>query len=173
MEAGKIIPNNHFAFVQYLAEWISLNPLPNLKPRRLVMMGINQETEPVHSLKVFLEMLGAPKTDFEVEYALSVNNDKEYRPKINDVLIYNPYQNVLTYPPSLQPSYREIYRNHSVWTLPRWSGWRWLKNCITLRGTSLKNISANMRYVGYAAILLSRQPEFTTQELTETEISRE
>ncbi|PPD51123.1 MAG: hypothetical protein CTY13_00155 [Methylobacter sp.] len=169
IQALKSIANNHYQFVRFLSEWLRTNPLPNSERRSLILEGVSPGNgiEVITSLKTFLESLGAKDSSFEVRStetsdnkAISsyygVKDEPIYTAKTGDLLIFNPYQQVVILPPLLAPSYIEVYRSGSEWALPRWTGWDWLKICSLSQYNCLSSISENMRYTGYAAMLVHR-----------------
>ena len=169
IQAQKMIVHNHFPFVRFLSEWLWKNPLPNSEHRSLVLNGVSPGNgiEVITSLKIFLESFGVQDSSFEVKStepsdnkAISsfygVKDELGYTAKIGDLLIFNPYQQIVSYPPLLVPSYSEVYRSGSEWALPRWTGWDWMKICVFTQHNCASKISANMRYTGYAALLVNR-----------------
>lgn len=169
MQALKSIANNHYEFVRFLSKWLLANPVSNSERRSLVLEGISpgDGIEVITSLKTFLESLGVKDSSFEVRFtetstnkAISsyygVNDEPRYTAKIGDLLVFNPYQHVVVLPPLLAPSYREIYRSRSEWALPRWTGWDWLRMCVLSQHNCFSTLSGNMRYTGYAAMLVHR-----------------
>lgn len=170
MQLLQMIANNHDRFVHKLSEWILNNPMDKQKPRHLVLVGVTPGNgiEVLISLKTFLVSLGTPESSFEVLTAEPTDNNKistfyhagnisGYTPLPDDLLIFNPYQNVVSPPPLLSPSYREVLRSESEWALPRWTGKEWLS--YSLRGSHIfkRMLIDNNRYSGYAAMLLDRQ----------------
>lgn len=124
--------------------------------------------EVITSLKTFLESLGGQDSTFEIKFTepsdnktissfYGVKDEAGYTAKVGDLLIYNPYQNVITLPPLTAPSYREVYRRDSEWALPRWSAWDWVRLCILSQADCASAIAENMRYTGYATMLVTRQ----------------
>lgn len=171
MQTLKAIANNHYKFIHSLSEWILLNPLPNSEPRNLVLNEVNSGTgvELIFSLKTFLTSFGVPNAAFNVKHtnvsdnkvissAYGVQNEATYTAKINDVLIFNPYQQVASPPPPLTPSYRQIFRSESEWTFPRRSVWAWFDICIFKQHDCSFSRPGDMRYTGYAALLIVRSP---------------
>jgi hypothetical protein len=169
MQSLQLIANNHYRFVNALSEWVLKNPLTDRAPRNLVLVGVTpgNGVEVVISLQTFLTALGVPESSFRVTAAelsdnqaistfYGVSNAARYTPKVNDILICNPYQQIVTLPPLLSPSCHEILRSESEWAIPRWSGVQWIQ--FVVRGSRQnKNIfSENRRYSGYAAMLLAR-----------------
>lgn len=171
MQTLKAIANNHYKFIRSLSEWILLNPLPNAEPRNLVLNEVSSGTgvEIIFSLKTFLTSFGVPNSAFNVKYtnvsdnkvvssAYGVQDEATYAAGINDVLIFNPYQQVVSPPPLLTPSYRQIYRSESDWTFPRRSVWAWFDICIVEQYDCSFGRPGDMRYTGYAALLETRPP---------------
>ncbi|MCD2450820.1 hypothetical protein GO003_010500 [Methylicorpusculum oleiharenae] len=169
IQSLKSIANNHYQFVQVLSKWLIENPLPNSERRNLILKGVSQGSgiEIIISLKTFLESLGTPSTSFEIKTTepddnknissyYGVKDEMGYTANIGDLLVFNPYQSVVITPPLLAPSSNEIYRSGSEWALPRWSGWDWLKICVFSQNNCASGIFANMRYTGYAAMLVHR-----------------
>ena len=171
MQTLKAIANNHYSFIRSLSEWILLNPLPNAKPRNLVLNEVNSGTgvEIIYSLKTFLTSFGVPNSAFNVKYtnvsdnkvisnAYGVDEEGIYAAGLNDVLIFNPYQQAVSPPALLTPSYLQIYRSTSDWTFPRRSVWGWFNICIIEQYDCSFGRPGDMRYTGYAALLATRLP---------------
>jgi len=178
MQTLKSIANNHYRFVLFLSEWLWKNPLPNSEHRSLVLKGVSPGNgiEIITSLKTYLESLGVQDSSFEVKSTEPSDNkaissfygvkddlgytanigDLGYTANIGDLLIFNPYQKIVSFPPLLAPSYSEVYRSESEWALPRWTGWDWMKICVFTQHNCKAEIVANMRYTGYAALLVNR-----------------
>ncbi len=167
--------NNHYRFVHALSEWVWKNPMENRKPRHLVLVGVTpgNGVEVLVSLKTFLLSLGTPDSSFQVIAAEATDNRKistfynvgntaGYKPVKNDLLIFNPYQNVVSRPPMLSPSYHEVLRSESEYALPRWSSKEWVHFYLRNPHTFSALLSDNMRYSGYAALLLDRSAVLTT-----------
>jgi hypothetical protein len=179
MQALKSIANNHYKFVQSLSEWLLLNPLPGSKPRNLVLNGVSpgNGVETILSLRIFLTSLGVPVSVFNVKYtefsdnkivsnAYGIDDEAAYTAKIDDLLIFNPYQQIVAPPPLLTPSYRDIFRTESEWTFPRRTAWGWFNICILDQYDCLFGRPGDMRYTGYAALLRTRLASPIQSELT-------
>jgi hypothetical protein len=178
MQSLKLTANNHWDFICFLSEWIVNNPLPNDESRNLVLAGVSPgyDIEIIISLAKFLESKGLPDSAYNVKATEPSNNatisnyysynDEEaargYKPKKGDLLIFNPYQSVIIKTPFQAPSYKEIYRSKNAWAQHRWSLLDWIKNWEDYYIISL----SNLRYVGYSAMLVIRDPA----ELRLTEI---
>jgi putative flippase GtrA len=184
MQALKAITNNHYKFVQSLSEWLLLNPLPNSKSRNLVLNGVSpgNGVETIISLRIFLSSFDVPVSAFNVKYTeLSDNkivsnaydSDAEpaYTAKIDDIVIFNPYQQTVAPPPLLTPSYREIFRSDSEWTFPRRTSWGWFDICILDQNDCLSGRPSDMRYTGYAALLKTRLAAVNLTELPRVNFS--
>ena len=169
IQANKMIIKNHFKFVKYLAGWLQEQPVAMPRPRNIVLAGVSpgNGVEIMLSLDTFLASLGAPIDAFEIKATeLSDNkiisdfhgfqDEEVYTPKVHDLLIFNPFQQVVLHPPLEAPSYKEIYRSETSWALPRWMAWQWVKHCLLYRAECLTQVANNMRYVGYAALLVNR-----------------
>ena len=176
MYALKTIANNHYRFVHSLAEWLLLNPMPKSHARTLVLAGVSRGdgAEILVSLGTFLVSFGVPESSFslratepdnapniiafyrEQEPSIFSGDNIESTVKTDDLIIFNPYQHVLTSPPLLAPSYREIYRSGSEWGMPRWRLWDWAEFCIFRRDDCMSKIFGSMRYTGYTAMLVTR-----------------
>ena len=176
MQALKSIANNHYRFVRFLSEWLWANPLPNSERRNLVLEGVSPGTgvEFLVSLKTFLVSLGTPESSFEVKATEPSDNknlsdfhgfkgEHGYKPEINDLLIFNPYQKVRVWPPLSAPSYKEIYRSGSEWVMPSWTAGQWIDLCLMHRAECTASVSGSMRYTGYAAMLVTREPVLLTE----------
>lgn len=169
IQAQKLIANNHARFVDFLSDWILENPETSPQPRNVVLAGVSPGSgvEILHSLKTFLVASGVPTTSFEIKATAPIDNEliaefyglqamQAYKPNIGDLLIFNPYQQVPVRPPLQAPSYKEIYRSDSSWAPPRWLAWQWIKFCMMHRSECEARVDANLRYVGYAAVLVTR-----------------
>lgn len=169
IQTQKLIAQNHFAFVSFLPGWLQANSDTERRSRTIVLVGVSPGSgvEILVSLKTFLVSLGAPESSFEVKATEPSDNKtisdfhgfKEglgYRPEVNDLLIFNPYQQMVVRPPLQAPSYKEIYRSASEWALPRWMVWHWIELCLMHRAECAARVSDNMRYAGYAAMLVTR-----------------
>ena len=189
MQSLQLIANNHDRFVHALSEWVWKNPMVNQRARRLTLVGVTPGNgiEILISLKTFLVSLGTPESSFQVmateptdnrristfydlrnsagykrekgEVLFDIGNSAGYKPEKDDLLIFNPYQNVVSRPPSLSPSYHEVLRSESEWAIPRWSGREWIKYALQDPLAFKTLLSENMRYSGYAAFVLERQIE--------------
>ena len=171
MQALKSISNNHYKFIKALSEWIWANPLPSSERRILVLTGVSTGggIEVISSLKIFLQSLGLQDSLFEVKATEPSDNENissfygvkdktRYNATIGNLLIFNPYQQKkIISPPILSPSFSEVYRSSSEWELPRWSSLDWVKLFINRDKNYEFIISENMRYTGYAAMLMTRQ----------------
>ena len=169
IQMQKLIVSSHFQFVEFLSKWLQEDTEAVQHPRNLVLAGVSPGTgvEILVSLKTYLISLGTPQSYFEVK-ATEPNDNKiisnfygfkgenGYKPEVNDLLVFNPYQQVVVRPPQA-PSYKEIYRSASEWALPRWMAWHWIKFCIVSRAGCEARLADNMRYAGYAAMLVSRK----------------
>jgi hypothetical protein len=176
MHALKSIANNHYRFVQSLAEWLLLNPMPNSERRNLILAGVSRGNgvEILVSLDTFLVSLGVPESSFslkatepdnapnitafyrEQQPSIFRGDDIESTAKTDDLVIFNPYQHAFIPPPLLAPSYREIYRGRSEWGMPRWRLWDWALLCMFSPHNCASRIFENMRYTGYTAMLVTR-----------------
>jgi hypothetical protein len=169
MQSLQLMANNHYRFVSALSEWLWKNPVTDRAPRNLVLVGVTpgNGVEVLVSLKTFLTALGAKESSFHVIAAeptdnqtistfYGVSNSVRYTPKVNDLLIFNPYQQLVTLPPLLSPSYHELLRSESEWAIPRWSGVQWMQNVMRGSGQYKSIFSENRRYCGYAAMMLTR-----------------
>jgi len=169
MQSLQLIANNHDRFVHALSEWFWKNPMKNQQPRRVALVGVTPGNgiEILISLKTFLVSLGTPESSFQIMPTEATDNRRistfydfsntsGYKPIKGDLLIFNPYLNVVARPPLLSPSYHEVLRSESEWALPRWSGGEWLRNYLHGGSTFKALLSANMRYSGYAAFVLDR-----------------
>jgi hypothetical protein len=170
IQSQKVIVNNHFKFVNFLSKWLQMDTITSHHPRNIVLVGVSpgNGAEILFSLKTFLVSLGAPPTSFEVKATEPSDNKKisdfhgfkaeqAYKPEVNDLLIFNPFQQVVVRPPLQTPSYKEIYRSDSAWTMPRWTTWHWIKICLLRHVECAVGVSDNMRYSGYAAMLVTRE----------------
>lgn len=187
MQSLQLIANNHDRFVHALSEWVWKNPMGNQRPRRIALVGVTPGNgiEILISLKTFLVSLGTPESSFQVmtteptdnrristfydlrnragykrekgEVLYDIGKSAGYKPVKEDLLIFNPYQSVGARPPLLSPSYHEVLRSESELTIPRWSCGEWLQNSLRDPQTFKALLSANMRYSGYAALVLDRQ----------------
>lgn len=169
IQAKKLIINNHFKFVNYLSGWLQEQPVDLPRPRYIVLAGVSPGSgvEILLSLDTFLASLGAPRDAFEIK-ATELSDNKTisdfhgfqakeaYTPKVHDLLVFNPFQKVVSHPPLEAPSYKEIYRSENSWALPRWMGWQWVKHCLLYGAECLARVNDNMIYVGYAAMLVNR-----------------
>lgn len=171
MQNLKVISNNHYKFIQSLSEWILLNPLANSEPRNLVLNGVSpgKGIEIILSLQEYLTSFGVSKDAFNVKYtgisdnkivsaAYGIDDEATYTSKIGDLLIFNPYQQIVLHPPLLTPSYREIYRSDSEWTFPRRSIYGWFEICVVDQYDCSSGRPGDTRYTGYAALLTTRSP---------------
>lgn len=169
MQTLKLTANNHYRFVQVVSEWIRSHPLPNAGRRNLVFAGVSPGTgvEILVSFKTYLTSLGTPESVFDVK-ATEPSDNKTisdfhgiksvhgYQPAAGDLLIFNPYRKVDVRPPLQAPSYQEIYRSERAWSPPRWMAWHWLRHCFPERAECAARLLDHRRYVGYAAILVTR-----------------
>lgn len=169
MQTLKLTANNHYRFMQVVSEWIRSHPLPNAGRRNLVLAGVSPGAgvEILVSFKTYLTSLGTPESVFEVK-ATEPSDNKTisdfhgfksphgYLPVAGDLLIFNPYRKVDVRPPLQAPSYQEIYRSERAWAPPRWMVWHWLKLCLPERAECTARLFDHRRYVGYAAMLLTR-----------------
>jgi putative flippase GtrA len=178
MQALKGISNNHYKFVQSLSQWLLLHPLPNSDPRNLVLVGVSPGSgvETILSLKIFLTSLEVPDSAFNVKYtevsdnkivssAYGIDDEDVYAAKVNDLLIFNPYQQVVTPPPLLTPSFKDVFRSDSEWTFPRRTVWGWFSICVLDQYDCFSGRPGDMRYTGYAALLRTRLPAIIQPEL--------
>lgn len=178
IQSQKLIVSNHFKFVDFLSEWLQADTEILHHPRNIVLAGVSpgNGAEILFSLKTFLVSLGAPATSFEVKATEPSDNktisdfhgfeaEKAYILEVNDLLIFNPFQQVVARPPLQAPSYKEIYRSDSAWVLPRWMSWHWVKLCLIHRAECAARVSDNMRYAGYAAMLVTRGAVPVTEAL--------
>lgn len=172
MQMLKLTANNHYRFVQYLSKWVLRNPMPNMERRNIVLAGVSSGSgaEILVSLKTFLASLGAPESAFDVKAAEPSDNntisdyyflraDSGYHPKIDELVIFNPYQKTTLLPPLQAPSFKEIYHSDNAWVLPRWSACHWLLLGLTYRFEFEAMVADNMRNAGYAAMLMTRSSE--------------
>lgn len=178
MQNLKAISNNHYKFIQSLSEWILLNPLPGSEPRNLVLTGVSpgNGVEIILSLKEYLTSFGVSKDAFNVKYteisdnkivsaAYGIDDEATYKPKIGDLLIFNPYQQIVSHPPLMTPTYREIHRSDSEWTFPRRSVFGWFKICVLDQYDCSSGRPGDTRYTGYAILLKMRSPPPLQAEL--------
>jgi len=169
--AQKNTINNHYKFVNFLSVWLQQDFNITAKRRSLVLVGVSSgnSIEIINSLNIFLTSLGVPETLIDVKAteptsnsAISlyygVKNLNGYEPKIGDLLIYNPYQEVVTLPPLLSPSYQEIYSSGSEWSPPRWLGWHWVRLCLSNHTRCKSKVWQDRRFTGYVAVVLTRNP---------------
>lgn len=176
MQILKSIANNHYKFVQFLSDWMWLNPNPSTQQRNLVLMGVSPGSgiEIIVSLRTYLESFGVPGQTFNIRFteksdnaaiskAYSISDESGYLPGQNDVIIFNPYQKIALPPPLFVPFFDQIYRSESEWVWPRWSALKWINACINNRLNCSQNISAGLRYSGYAAMLVKRMPKKSEQ----------
>jgi hypothetical protein len=169
IQAQKQINHNHFPFVSFLSEWLLENAETTHQSRNIVLAGVSpgSSAEILISLKIFLVSLGTPESNFEVKATEPSDNknisdyygfkkEQGYQPKANDLLIFNPYQQVAVRPPLQAPSYKKVYRSASEWAMPRWSAWDWIKFCLIYSAECRSNVADNMRYTGYAVMERTR-----------------
>jgi hypothetical protein len=177
IDRQKTTVNNHYQFVNYMADWLKSEKKANSQKRNLVLSGVSSGNgiEIISSLKTFLSSLGVSESLFDVKATEPSDNQvissfygsKDtlgYSTKINDVIIFNPYQWAFSPPPLQSPSFKEIYRSTREWTLPRWSGWDWVKYCALDYRNCLLNARASSCYSGYAAFLVVRLIETVPPE---------
>jgi len=170
MHSLKLIANNHWRFVHELSHWISQNPTSNGKPRQLVLVGVSPGNgiEVLLSLETFLVSLGSPATSFRVipceptdnltiSTFYGVDHALQYVPQQDDLMIFNPYQQTVSYPPPPSRAYHEVLRSETAWAIPRWSGLEWIQSSLENIHQLNKLGAENMRYSGYAAITHIKQ----------------
>jgi len=163
------IANNHYRFVQVLAEWLWANPLPNAAPRNLVLVGVTpgNGAEISSSLKTYLHAFGVPDAAFAVQHNevsdnlakssfYGIESQADYRVQTGDLLIYNPYQRAAAIVPPSTPSQREICRSEVERSFPRWTTANWIRQCGFRRDTCSALYLAYRPYTGYAAQLVTR-----------------
>lgn len=178
IQSQKLIVSNHYKFVDFLSQWLQTANETSHQRRNIVLVGVSpgDGVEILLSLRTFLVSLGVPATSFEVKATERSDNKKisdfhgfkegqAYIPEINDLLIFNPFQQVVVRPPLQAPSYREIYRSDSAWALPRWETWDWVRLCLVRRTECAAQVSTNMRYAGYTALQLTRRAVPVTEVL--------
>lgn len=175
IQAQKKIINNHYQFVNFMANWLKADDHVTTQPRTLILVGVSPGSgvEIIVSLKTFLSSLGVREGSIEVRGSESSDNQAisqsniikaqlDYDTKPGDLLIFNPYQKRITPPPLQAPSSEEIYRSGEEWVFPRWSGWRWIAACMLDQSNCAANIDSSKRYSGYAALLVKRQTKIAT-----------
>lgn len=178
IQSQKLIVSNHYKFVDFLSQWLQRTNETSQQRRNIVLAGVSpgDGVEILFSLKTFLVSLGVPATSFEVKATEPSDNKnisdfhgfkagQAYVPEVNDLLIFNPFQKVVVRPPLQAPSYKDIYRSDAAWALPRWETWDWYRLCLIRRTECAAQVSNNMRYVGYSAMLLTRAAVPVTEVL--------
>lgn len=173
----RLITNNYYQFVRSLSNWMQLHPLPESKPRNLVLAGVSSGygVEISMSLRKFLIYSQVPESVFEVKTSEPSDNrsisdfyglkaDEGYTAKENDLVIFNPYQTISIYPPLHAPYCVEIYHSESSWVLPRWTAWDWIQASLTNPSEREHLLMSSMRYAGYSVMLMTR-PKLTVPNI--------
>lgn len=163
------IANNHFRFVNFLSQWLHENPLANGAPRNLVLAGVSagNGVEIMISLRTFLDSLSPTGTAFDVKVTEPIDNkvinsyhrleeSSNYVTKAGDVVIFNPFQKVMTTPPMLLPSGREIFRSRSEWSHSRRTLLERVQTCTEKPAQCQSSFLGERIYSGYAALLKTR-----------------
>jgi hypothetical protein len=146
------IAQNYSPFVDSLSRWIWANPTADGASRRLVLVGAQpaQEVEIFGSMKRFLAYAGLPDSSYQLV------PDRSAEP--GDVLVYNPFQQSVAWPPVATPSDASITRSGATHTFPRWPAWRWLAECYGSVDWCHEKVTGNSPYTGYAAFVRTREP---------------
>ena len=163
------IANNHFRFVKFLSQWLQENPMPNGEPRNLVLAGVSAGTgaEIIISLQTFLNSLSRSGAAFDIKVTEQIDNkvvnsyygleeSSKYFTKAGDVVIFNPFQKVVTTPPMLVPSGREIFRSKSEWSPSRRTLLERIQTCTEKPDQCQNAFFGDQIYSGYAALLKTR-----------------
>jgi len=168
----KLIAINHYKFVTFLSKWLKKNENAVKLPRNIVLVGVTSGSgiEILTSLKIFLTSLGTPESLFMIKASertdnknisdfYGYNEENGYTPKVNDLIIFNPYQSAVVHKPVQSPSSREIYHSELEWALPRWTALNWIELCF-LHSEECETRKFNgLQYAGYAALLKIRDSE--------------
>lgn len=165
----KQISNNHLKFEFALSDWILLHPTPSAQRRNLVLVGVSNGSgaEIIRSLGTFLAAIGVPHSLFNVRHTLASDNDaisnaysieeeKPYSAKLDDIIILNPYMQAFEDFSLLTPSYLTIFRSPAEWSFPRRTLLDWLARCSQVRTECFSGAVSDRRYTGYAALLKIR-----------------
>ena len=155
-----------------MANWLKNGKNTNPQRRNLVLSGVSsgREIEIIGSLKTFLTSFGVSDSLFDIKATEPTDNKRVssffklndtigYSKKINDIVVFNPYQTRFTPVPVESPSFREIYRSTREWTFPRWSGLQWIRFYIFDHRNSSINYNNYRRFAGYDAFLVLQKSE--------------
>ena len=177
MQSVKQIANNYQAFIKTISGWIWMHPTEDGRPRNVVLMGASYGRlyEQIVSLDRFLRYTGLASNAFSVRVTgpsnkefVSVYNIKNavpYEPRVGDLVVFTPFQDVMSLPPLLSPSYLDVFRSIENRVLPRWTVSDWFDNFTYGEGFS-RRLVGNSPYVGYVAMQMVRKPSNVNSILT-------
>lgn len=171
IQTVKQVANNYERFVNATTDWIASHPKEDASPRNLVLVGssFGSRIEIVISLQRFFHYVGLPDSMWKVRVTEPSTNalvssiygfkdNAPYTPGVGDLVVYTPFQDVVSRPPLLSPSYQDVFRSGSDWALPRWTLWDWTKLCIAKGPACAPNVSDASEYTGYDVMLKVREP---------------
>jgi hypothetical protein len=151
--SARTISGNYAQFIDGLANWIWSNPTADGAPRDVVLVGVDMpsQVEISTSIDRFLSGRGLPHSAYRLE--------SDRTPKVGDVLVYNPYQATLAWPPIGTPLSETILSTSDNHTAPRWSIWQWANICLGDAAGCKPQIYGNSPFTGYAAFIETRRAE--------------
>ncbi|CAN7474762.1 hypothetical protein LJR034_003094 [Caballeronia sp. LjRoot34] len=165
------IARNYSRFTDAVADWVWANPNAGKVPRNLVLLGVSADSHPeiIISLQRFLENTGLSDSLFRIRVskkstnpavsaAFGLTDTTPYQARAGDLLLYNPFQDVVTLPPLRSPDQQIVVRTGAEHTPPRWSVYEWFEQCGSSINACMELVSTNSPYTGYAATLLTRDP---------------
>ncbi len=162
----KSVANNHHKFVAYISSWIQKNPRKDSSPRRIVFSGVIPGGEVPLSMAVFLESAHLKKSSFKIIAAERVDGPRrmqgeseleDYKKRIGDLVVSNPYRSRHTAPPLISPSYNVIYSSDSDRSLPKMTLNNWILLHLKHKGELSQLGFSRRRYTGYTAALITRE----------------
>ena len=171
IQTVKQVANNYERFVSATTDWIASHPKEDGSPRNLVLAGssFGSRIEIVISMQRFFRYVGLadstwkvrvtePTTNALVSAVYGFKDNAPYAPGVGDLVVYTPFQDVVSRPPLLSPSYQDVFRSGSDWASPRWTLWDWTTWCVEKGAACASHVSNASEYTGYDALLKIREP---------------